>query len=128
MVKYLLKLDYALSSWFAGKRKNDKIIPGTVYFFSTKVAFLSVIIMSLITRQLGLNDFVRIYVSIIMVSAFVVMKVLEKPVKQIILKRSLAKDYEHLSKSQVYQRRFLALLFLAISLYSMMGALILIFK
>lgn len=128
MVKYLLKLDYVLSKWFAGKHKEDIVIPGTAFLFLNKVSFIVIIIVSAIIRVIGIYKRINLVVAIGVICTLIIMKGLQRSVERRVRKSKVEIAYKTMSKNQINQRRVLALLFLAISFYAMIVALILIFK
>lgn len=40
MINKILRLDFVLSKWFAGKRKTENVVPGLAYLFLSKVIYL----------------------------------------------------------------------------------------
>lgn len=124
MVKYILRLDYTLSKWFAGKRKNEKVIPGTAFLFLNKVVFVGLIIVGVIIRKVGDTNWV---VAIGAIFTLVIMKGFQRRAESMIRRINMEVEYKSLNRNQIYQRRFMALLIFIICFYTMIVSLIMLF-
>ncbi|QRY57029.1 hypothetical protein [Sphingobacterium siyangense] len=128
MVKKILQLDFAMAKWFTGKKKNDRVIPGTITFFLFKVMFLDLVVYSLIAKWIGLINDVVMLIIIFLIHASFILFGLEKPLKQMIRSEGLESGYKTMSKSDIYIKRALALSLFISSYIFMFWALVVIFK
>ena len=103
MVKKILQLDFAMAKWFTGKKKNDRVIPGTITFFLFKVMFLDLVVYSLIAKWIGLINDVVMLIIIFLIHASFILFGLEKPLKQMIRSEGLESGYKTMSKSDIYK-------------------------
>jgi len=56
MVEKILKLDFVMTKWFVGKKKNEKVIPATAYFFLSKMIFIGGIFVVFFLKLVGINE------------------------------------------------------------------------
>jgi len=116
MVKKILQLDFVLSKWFAGKKKNNRVIPGAIVLFLFKVMFLDLVVYSLIAKRIELTKDVSIYVITLMLQLSFLLFGLEKPLKQMIGSEGLERRYKAMSKSEIQKKNghllYLCLFFL----------------
>lgn len=117
-----------MAKWFTGKKKNDRVIPGTITFFLFKVMFLDLVVYSLIAKWIGLINDVVMLIIIFLIHASFILFGLEKPLKQMIRSEGLESGYKTMSKSDIYIKRALALSLFISSYIFMFWALVVIFK
>jgi len=125
MVRKILLLDFVMSKWFAGRKKQEKVIPGTVFFFLSKIVYLGAIVVVFILKLIGITQ------PIFIVGGFVtyglmIMLIVQPPVEQMVKDPLFEKEYKSLSKSQIYKKRALSLFIFIVSLYLMIVAVIII--
>ncbi|MBL1411220.1 hypothetical protein [Sphingobacterium faecale] len=128
MVKKILQPDFVMTKWFVGKKKNDRVIPATVVFFLFKVAYIDMVIYSLIAKWTGISNDVSIYMVVLLVHLSFLLFGLEKPLKQMIRSEGLERRYKAMSKSEIQKKRALALSLLIFSYIFMCWALVMIFR
>jgi len=125
MIKKMLELDYVLSKWFAGRKKQEKVVPGATFLFLTKVMFLGNTIIVFIIKLLGITR-PLIYVGGVLIFGLFLFIIMHDPIEQN-FKRSLFEKFcKNLSKSQISRKRIFALLIYIGSLYFMVIGSILI--
>lgn len=114
-----------MSKWFAGKKKQEKVIPGMVFFFLSKVIYLGVIIVVFILKLIGVNAPVFIAGGGILYG-LMVMLIVQPPVEKMAKDPFFPREYKCLSKSQINKKRALSLFIFIASLYLMVAAAIII--
>lgn len=114
----MLKLDFVLSKWFAGKRKGEIVVPGSAYLFLSKVIYIGEVFIFLILKLIGVKE--PIFMAFgIMIYSLVVILIGRSPIEQTVRNPVFEKYYKSLSKSQVYVKRAIALFTLIASFFFM---------
>jgi hypothetical protein len=114
----MLKLDFVLSKWFAGKRKGETVVPGSAYLFLSKVIYIGEVFIFLILKLIGVKE--PIFMAFgIMIYSLVVILIGRSPIEQTVRNPVFEKYYKSLSKSQVYVKRAIALFTLIASFFFM---------
>lgn len=56
MINKILRLDFVLSKWFAGKRKGETVVPGSAYLFLSKIIYIGEVSIFLILKLIGVKE------------------------------------------------------------------------
>lgn len=112
MINYVLKVDYALSTWFS--KKKDRVVPATIYFFLCKVLFVLVSLLTVLDRLFNYEVEPEVFAVGVMLVLAIVYYSLEKPIEKLIEKRKLKTEYLKLKDSEVLKRRCVGLLMFAL--------------
>lgn len=118
MVKKMLKLDFVLSKWFAGKRNTENVVTGLAYLFLSKVIYLGEVFVFLILKLVGVKEPIFMAFGIMIYSLLVIL-IGRSPIEQTVRNPVFEKYYKSLSKSQVYVKRTIALFTLIASFFFM---------
>jgi hypothetical protein len=114
----MLKLDFVLSKWFAGKRKTENVVPGLTYLFLSKVIYIGEVFVFLFLKLIGVKEPIFMAFGIMIYSLLVIL-IGRSPVEQTVRNPVFEKYYKSLSKSQVYVKRTIALFTLIASFFFM---------
>lgn len=125
MVRKILFLDFVMTKWFVGKKKNGRIVSASAYFFLSKIIFLGSIIIVFILKLIGIKE-PLLNVAGVIVYGIMVILIVADPIEKMVKSPSFEKDYKSLSRVQIYKKRALALFIYIVSFYFMMIALIMI--
>ena len=108
-MKEILKYNFYLSKWFAGK-KQDKIIPGTAFLFLNQVSLLFLAVFLVVDKFLPFTLSPEIFTGITMLVVLFVMYGLQKRVQTKVQENKYDKGYNVLTKREIYKKRLIALL------------------
>ena len=108
MINYVLKVDYALSTWFS--KKKDTVVSGTSYLFLGKVIFVLVSLLTVLDRLFNYEVEPEVFTVGVMLVLAIVYYSLEKPIEKLVEKRKLKAEYLKIKYSQVLKRRCVGLL------------------
>ena len=106
----MLRYNFYLSKWFAGK-KQDKIISGTAFLFLNQVSLLFLTTFLIIDKFIPLKLTPEMFTAIVMLATFIIMYCFQKPVQNYLRKRDYIMDLDRFSEKEIYFKRMLALLF-----------------
>ncbi|QRY57162.1 hypothetical protein [Sphingobacterium siyangense] len=118
MINKILRLDFVLSKWFAGKRKTENVVPGLAYLFLSKVIYLGEVFVFLFLKLVGVKEPIFMAFGIMIYSLLVIL-IGRSPIEQTVRNPVFEKYYKSLSKSQVYVKRAIALFTLIASFFFM---------
>lgn len=112
MINYVLKVDYALSTWFS--KEKDTVVSGTSYLFLGKVAFVLCLLLTVLDRLFNYEVEIEVFVGGLMLVVLIVIYSLQKPIERLVEKRKLKTEYLKLKDSEVLKRRCVGLLMFAL--------------
>lgn len=110
MVRYFLRLDYALAEWFA--KKKDRVVPATAHMFLSKVSFLYMLIFFIVYKVLGSDLTAELFVGIVVVGIAVVMYGFQNLCKRIVNLGNYREEYKKIPRRKLIIRRVLGLFYL----------------
>lgn len=108
-MKEILKYDFYLSKWFAGK-KQDKIIPGASFLFLNQVSFLFLATFLFVVKLLPFTLSPKISTGVAMLVVLFVMYGLQNRVQTKVQENKYDKGYNVLTKKEIYKNRLIAVL------------------
>jgi hypothetical protein len=108
IMKEILKYNFYLSKWFAGK-KQDKIIPGASFLFLNQVSFLFLAAFLFVVKLLPFTLSPKISTGVAMLVVLFVMYGLQKRVQTKVQENKYDKGYNVLTKREIYKKRLIAL-------------------
>jgi hypothetical protein len=109
IMKEILKYDFYLSKWFAGK-KQDKIIPGASFLFLNQVSFLFLATFLFVVKLLPFTLSPKISTGVAMLVVLFVMYGLQNRVQTKVQENKYDKGYNVLTKREIYKNRLIAVL------------------
>lgn len=109
IMKEILKYDFYLSKWFAGK-KQDKIIPGASFLFLNQVSFLFLATFLFVVKLLPFTLSPKISTGVAMLVVLFVMYGLQNRVQTKVQENKYDKGYNVLTKKEIYKNRLIAVL------------------
>jgi len=113
IMKNMLRYNFYLSKWFAGK-KQDKIIPGTSFLFLNQVSLLFLAAFLIIDKFLPFTLTPEIFTGVAMVVVLFIMYGLQKRVQTSVRENKYDKDYDALTTKEIRINRLVALLLFVI--------------
>ena len=109
IIKNMLRYNFYLSKWFAGK-KQDKIIPGAAFLFLNQVIFLFLATFLVTDKFLPFTLSPEIFTGIAMLVVLFIMYGLQKRVEARVRENKYDKDFNTLTTKEIYKNRLIALL------------------
>lgn len=109
IMKEILKYDFYLSKWFAGK-KQDKIIPGASFLFLNQVSFLFLAAFLYVVKILPFTLSPKISTVVAMLVVLFLMYGLHKKVQAKVQENNYNEGYNFLTTKEIYKSRLIALL------------------
>lgn len=104
----MLRYNFYLSKWFAGK-KQDKIISGTSFLFLNQVSFLFLTAFLIAIKFLPFTLSPKISTGLVMLVVLFVMYGLPKRVQARVRENKYDKGFNALTTKEVYKNRSIAL-------------------
>jgi len=112
-LKQMLKYNYFLSQWFAGK-KHEKVIVGTAFLFLNQVSFLFLALFLFLNKFVPLKLSPEKFTWIVMLVGLIIMYGFQNKVQARVRENNYGKDYNSLSIKQVNKNRMIALFLLVL--------------
>ncbi len=109
IMKNLLRYNFYLSKWFAGK-KEDKIIPGTAFLFLNQVSLLFLASFLIADKLLPFTLSHEIFTVVAILVGLFVMYGLQNRVQARVLENRYDRDFSALTTNEIYKNRLIALL------------------
>ena len=105
----MLRYNFYLSKWFAGK-KQDKVISGTSFLFLNQVSFLFLAAYLIVLKFLPFTLSPKLSTGVVMLVILFVMYGLQKRVQTKVRENKYDKDFNSLTTKAIYKNRLIALL------------------
>ena len=102
IMKEMLRYNFYLSKWFAGK-KEDKIIPGTAFLFLSQISFLFVALYLIAISVLQITVSPKIATVICMIVMLAIMYGFPKSVQARVREHKFEKSYNILTTKNFTQ-------------------------
>jgi hypothetical protein len=106
----MLRYNFYLSKWFAGK-KQDLVIQGTAFLFLNQVILLFLATFLIADRFLPFTLSPEVFTGVSMLVVLFTMYGLQKPVQAKVRENKYDKDFNTLTTKAIYINRLIALLF-----------------
>ena len=109
IINELLRYNFYLSKWFAGK-KHDKIIPGTSFLFLNQISFIFLSVYLFLVKFLPFKLHTYIFVGLIMLGTSFIMFGLQKRMELRVRENNYDKEFKKLTNQEIYKNRSIGLL------------------
>lgn len=123
----ILKYNFYLSKWFAGK-KQDKIISGTAFLFLSQISFLFVALYLVTISVLQITVSPKIATVICMIVLLVIMYGFPKSIQARVRENKYEKGYNNLTAKEIYIKRTIALILFAMPFFLCFTVLVLFYR
>ena len=111
-MKYILKYNFYLSHWFAGKKQKDIYAKGTAFLFLNQVCFLLGAILLLVNHFIGRTIFTPWSFAIfIMFLCILIFYSFQKGIELQVIGYCFESDFEQFTSSKIYFNRFIGLIY-----------------
>jgi len=104
----ILKYNFYLSKWFAGKN-HDKIISGTSFLFLNQVSFLILTAFLISVKILPFAISPKISTGVVMIVILFLMYGLQRRVQVKVLENKFDKSYNSLTTKEIFKGRLIGL-------------------
>jgi len=126
-MREVLRYNFYLSKWFAGK-KQDKIVSGTAFLFLSQISFLFVSLYLIAISILQITVSPKIATVIGMIVMLVIMYGFPKSVQARVREHKYEKGYNTLTTKEIYVNRIIALFLFALPFLLCFVVLILFYR
>lgn len=127
IIEDMLRYNFYLSKWFAGKRQ-DKIISGTAFLFLSQISFLFVAFYLAIISVLHIRVSPKITTVICMIVLLGIMYGFPKSIQARVHEKKYDKDFNTLTTKAIYKNRLIALLLFVLPFFLCFAVLVLFYR